>query len=117
MDDATEIDRLHDHWHELRKAVDTTGITVAVIQERQKGIGEQMARIEGSVSVCVDLLQQQNGRLRDVEQLAGRLDERMPSSSDERNPSSSKAGGIWGGATGALGGLLAGFMSGWLGGK
>lgn len=46
MADAEDLDRLHDHWHELRKAVDATSVTVAVIQERQKGQSAQLTRIE-----------------------------------------------------------------------
>ena len=92
-DESAEIDRLRDHWHELRTAVDHTGVSVAVIQERQKGLGEQMGRIEASVVTCVELLQRQNGRLGTVEQLAARLDERMPSG---------RSGGLWGGIVGGV---------------
>ena len=102
-DESAEIDRLRDHWHELRTAVDHTGVSVAVIQERQKGLGEQMGRIETSVTTCVDLLRAQNGRIGTIEQLTARLDERTPSG---------KAGGAWGGGLGTLGGLVGGFVAG-----
>ena len=105
MDDVQDVLRLREHWHDLRQAVDTTNITVAVVQERQKGIAEQMTRIEGSVSICVDLLQRQNGRIGAVEQLSARLDERTPNG---------KAGGACGGGLGTLGGLIGGFLAGLL---
>ena len=49
MTDADDIERLRDHWHELREAIGVTNLTVAVIQERQKGIGAQLDRIEAAV--------------------------------------------------------------------
>lgn len=58
-----EIDRLRDHSHEQRKAIDAIGVTVAVVQERQKAHSEQMDRIETAVLACTDLLRTQNGRL------------------------------------------------------
>lgn len=100
MSDPTpqEIDRLRDHWHELRKAVDATGLTVAVIQERQKAQFEQMDRIEGAVTACTDLLRTQNGRLSKSETQIAVLDERT---NDARS-----AGRNWGLTAGGVGSAI-----------
>lgn len=49
MDEQQEIERLRDHWHDLRDAVGATATTVAVIQERQSAVKEQLDRIEAAV--------------------------------------------------------------------
>lgn len=50
MDEASEIDRLRDHWHALRSAVDAVDKSVAVLQERQKSHSAQLDRIEAAVT-------------------------------------------------------------------
>lgn len=93
-----EIDRLRDHFHELRKAVDATGVTVAVIQERQKAQCEQMDRIEATVTACTDLLRSQNGRLSKSEIQLAVLNDRA---SDAR-----KTGRNWGLTAGGVGSAI-----------
>lgn len=110
MNDAEELDRLREHWHELRKAVDATGLTVAVIQERQKGIGDQMDRIETSVQLCTDLLRQQNGRLGTSETKIAVL--------ESRYADAATAGAKWGaGVSAAVSGLIAGLAAIFRGGQ
>lgn len=100
-DDQSELDRLRDHWHELRNAVDATAITVAVVQERQKAHSEQMDRIESAVLTCTDLLTQQNGRLSRSETAIAVL--------EARRVDAATSGAKWGGAVGAaVSGLIAG---------
>lgn len=76
MDARQEIERLRDHFHDLRKSVDATGVSVAVIQERQKSHSEQMDRIEQAVLGCNDLLRTQNSRIGTVEKEVAVLDTR-----------------------------------------
>ena len=101
MAEQQDIDRLRDHWRELRNAVDVTGITVAVIQERQRGMSDQMDRIEASVLTCTDLLRTQNGRLGRSETQIAVL--------EARASDASHSGAKWGGAIGAgMSALVAG---------
>lgn len=98
MPNQDDIDRLRDHWHELRKAVDATGVTVAVIQERQHGIADQMDRIETSVLTCADLLQAQNGRLARSETQIAVL--------EARQADAANSGAKWGAGVGAAASAL-----------
>lgn len=81
MDERHELDKLHDHWHTLRNAVDVAGVTVAVIQERQKGQGAQMDRIEGALSTVTELVRAQNGRVSTAERHIAVLQDRAEQNS------------------------------------
>lgn len=102
MDEEQEIERLRDNWHDLRESTAATGITVAVIQERQTGIARQMDRIETAVSECNALLRQQNSRIAKLETRA-----------EDAAHVAAKWGGWIGGAVAALiGGLVTWFGGG-----
>ena len=108
MDEQQQIDRLSNQlgkwgrkdWHQLRDAIDRTGVTIAVMQERQKSQIDQMDRIEASVSACHDLLRVQNGRIGATETKVAVL---KAKTEDPR-----RSGGIWGAGAGAfVAGLIA----------
>ena len=104
MAEPQEIERLRDNWYELRKSMDATGITVAVMQERQKAHSEQMDRIEASVLTCSDLLRLQNGRLGTTETRISVIETRQADAAS----SGAKWGGWIGGIVAAIvGGLVA----------
>jgi hypothetical protein len=63
MEEQKEVDRLWNHLHALRGATDATGITVAVIQERQKSQSESLDRIEAALRRASDLADLQAARL------------------------------------------------------
>lgn len=115
MDERQELDKLHGHWHEIRKAVDHSVITIAVVQERQKAQGDQMDRIEASLRTCNGLLLAQNGRLGTAEIHIAVLEDRAEQNSlgivaAARAADAAKTSGATMGAV--LGGFAAAVISG-----
>lgn len=116
MDEQAQIDQVklqigtwgREDWHELRKAVDATAITVAVMQERQKANGELMQRVESVTVETRDMLRTQNGRLSANETKVAVLEARE---SDARSQ-----GARWGGYTGGFVAALIAGLSAWAGG-
>jgi len=60
------LDQPLTRWHELRKVLDATSISIAVMNERQKGSEVQWNRIEGAVGAVhnrLDKLADRTGEL------------------------------------------------------
>ena len=91
-DDPQDLDRLRDHWHDLREAV-------AVIQERQKAQSDQLDRIETLTMAANGSLRHHTERLTILETRAA----------DGR-----AAGAKWGAGFGAfVAAVIAGLMALW----
>lgn len=86
MSEADEIERLRQHWHDLNEAVGATGVTVAVMQERQATQGKQLDRIEAAVTKMAEKRDEDSGRLTVLETRA-----------DEAKQQGAKYGAIVGG--------------------
>lgn len=86
MDEQQEIERLRDHWHELRTAMGETVTAVAVIGERQKAQGVQLDRIEAVCTKLADKSEDHTGRLTVLE---------------TRQADAATAGAKWGAGLGA----------------
>lgn len=74
-DDGARLDRLEQQmgdwdrkaFHDLRKSVDAAGLEIRLIRDRQTYVVDSQGRVEGHMKDLVDLLREQNGRVRAVE--------------------------------------------------